>query len=172
MCSTSQECSTRRGTVPVEGIDHPSGGGPPAGPDTEVRAGHTTLRAGSAALQIKKLPTMPLVKSQSLTIREVVERSRCSSRSPCLRNLVIPHTWRAIWLISLEMMSAREKKNSLPWKRVGAHGRRGLSNVGQSPPLNNYILTHQHMSLTPMGDHLPQLLWSHSQLYRWMSQMQ
>ena len=54
--------------VPVEGVNHPSGGGLPAGPDTDVRVRDITLRAGGASLQIEEVPMMPIVKSQSLTI--------------------------------------------------------------------------------------------------------
>ena len=72
--------------VPVDGINHPSRGGLPAGPDTEMRAKDAALRAGSTALQIKEVPVMPVAKSQSLAFREVVERSNCFSRRPHLRN--------------------------------------------------------------------------------------
>ena len=61
-CSTSQGCSTKRGcgtkedTVPVEGINHPSRGGLPAGPGTDVRVGVTALRVGGTTLQIEEVP--------------------------------------------------------------------------------------------------------------------
>ena len=157
--------------VPLEGINCPSGG-LPADPDTEVRVRNTALRAGSTALQIEEVPMMPMVKTWSLTIRKAVESSGCSSGIPHVRNWDILHAWRATWLISLEMTSARVKKDSLLWKRVGTSRGRGLPDMGWVPSLSNHILTHQHMPLAPMGNHLPQLLPPHSQLYKWMSKTQ
>ena len=69
-------------------------------------------------------------------------------------------------------MSAMRRRSDLPWRRVRTGERKRLPSVGQEPSLNSHALTHQHISLAPIGNFLPQLSLPHPWLHKQMSPIQ